>query len=369
MERQEKKEFREKMKRRRDEIPVQERKAADEKRNERILSWRRYREAELLLFYVSCRSEADTLYLIQKAMEEGRRVAVPKVEGTEMKFYRITSFSQLCEGYRGILEPDAQTAEAVRWEEYPEEKVLLFVPGCAFDKTGGRMGYGGGFYDRFTEAHPKFYRAAPAFAAQLAEKVPCEAHDKKVQCIITEEEIIEVKEAAEKETIEAGEAIKEDKEAETYGARAEKAMELFLEGYNCTQAVVLAFADYYEESPETLATMVSSFGGGMGRLREVCGAVSGMFFVAGRLYGYSDPKAKERKAELYARIQELAGRFREKNGAIVCRELLGLKEKVSVPVPEERTKEYYKKRPCPRIIGDAAEILDQYISDNPPRKN
>lgn len=366
MEQQEKKEFRKEMQRRRDEIPLQERKAADEKRNARILSWRRYREAELLLFYVSCRSEADTLYLIQKALEEGRSVAVPKVEGTEIRFYRITSFLQLHEGYRGILEPDTQTARPVCRKDYPGEKGLLFVPGCAFDRTGGRMGYGGGFYDRFIEAYPELYRAAPAFEAQLVEKVPCEAHDKKVQSIITEGEIIEAEETMEKKP---EETIKEKTEEKNYGARAKRAMELFMEGYNCTQSLVLAFADYYEESPETLAVMVSSFGGGMGRLREVCGAVSGMFFVAGRLYGYSDPKARERKAELYARIQELAGRFREKNGAIVCRELLGLKEKVSVPVPEERTKEYYKKRPCPEIIGDAAEILEQYISDNPPGKN
>ncbi len=145
-----------------------------------------------------------------------------------------------------------------------------------------------------------------------------------------------------------------------YGERAKKAMELFQEGYNCAQAVVLAFADCFEESPETLAAMISSFGGGMGRLREVCGAVSGMFFVAGRLYGYADPKAKEEKMEHYARIQELAARFREKNGSIVCRELLHLQEKVSEPVPEERTKEYYKKRPCVELVGDAAEILEAY---------
>lgn len=349
MEQQEKKEFRKKMQRLRDEIPEQEREAADRIRTERVLSWQRYREAELLLFYVSYRSEAGTLSLIRNALEEGRRVAVPKVEGKELKFYRIVSFSHLCEGYRGILEPDVREAEPVRYEDYPAEKVVLFVPGCAFDKSGGRMGYGGGFYDRFIEAHPEFYRAALAFFAQLTEKVPCEGHDKRVQCMITEHGIMEAEEAMEEKK---------------YGARAERAMELFKEGYNCTQAVVLAFADYYEESPETLAAMVCSFGGGMGRLREVCGAVSGMFFVAGKIYGYSDPKAREEKAEHYARVQELAGKFREKNGAIVCRELLNLKEKVSVPVPEERTKEYYKKRPCVEMIGDAAEIIDRYISEH-----
>ncbi|MBQ9767854.1 MAG: C_GCAxxG_C_C family protein [Lachnospiraceae bacterium] len=150
-------------------------------------------------------------------------------------------------------------------------------------------------------------------------------------------------------------------EGNEYGARAVKAMKLFKEGYNCAQAVVLAYADYFEESPETLAAMISSFGGGMGRLREVCGAVSGMFFVAGKLYGYADPKAGKEKMDHYARIQELAASFRERNGSIVCRELLGLQEKVSAPIPEERTTEYYKKRPCVELVAEAAEILERYI--------
>ena len=149
----------------------------------------------------------------------------------------------------------------------------------------------------------------------------------------------------------------------TYGARGTRAKELFLEGYNCAQAVVLAYEDFFEESPETLAQTVSAFGGGMGRLREVCGSVSGMFFVLSKLYGYGDPKEKDGKLDLYARVQELAARFRERNGSIVCRELLGLSEKVSVPVPEERTAEYYKKRPCPDIIADAADVLEEYLRE------
>lgn len=148
-----------------------------------------------------------------------------------------------------------------------------------------------------------------------------------------------------------------------YGARGKRAKELFLEGYNCAQAVVLAYEDYFEERPESLAQFVSAFGGGMGRLREVCGSVSGMFFVLSKLYGYADPKEKEGKIELYARVQELAARFRERNGSIVCRELLGLQEKVSAPMPEERTTEYYKKRPCPDLIADAADILEQYLKE------
>ncbi len=104
----------------------------------------------------------------------------------------------------------------------------------------------------------------------------------------------------------------------------------------------------------------------MGRLREVCGSVSGMFMVAGLLYGYDGPETGAPKAELYARIQELASRFEAKNGSIVCREILGLGVGHDSPAPEARTPEYYRKRPCPEIIGDAAEILDEYIRDNPP---
>lgn len=148
-------------------------------------------------------------------------------------------------------------------------------------------------------------------------------------------------------------------------SRREKAESLFLEGYNCSQAVVLAFEDLLPYDRETLACLSSSFGGGMGRLREVCGSVSGMFMVAGFLYGYDDPKSKEAKAEHYARIQKLAAEFEAQNGSIVCRELLGLTEKKQAPVPEERTAEYYKKRPCKSLIGMAAEIMDNYIKEYP----
>lgn len=147
---------------------------------------------------------------------------------------------------------------------------------------------------------------------------------------------------------------------------AQKAMDLFKEGYNCSQAVFLAFADQYSMDRETVLRLSSSFGGGMGRLRQVCGGVSGMFLVAGILYGYDSPKDKEGKAEHYGRIQELARQFEAENGSIVCRELLGLgknaTEKYS-PVPEERTEEYYKKRPCVRLIGMAAAIMEGYIRE------
>ena len=149
-------------------------------------------------------------------------------------------------------------------------------------------------------------------------------------------------------------------------AHAEKARNYFLQGYNCSQAVFLAFADLTGIDEKTALLLSSSFGGGMGRMREVCGAVSGMFMAAGLLYGYTDPKAKDEKAEHYKRIQELAAAFKERNGSIICRDLLGgLTEENKTHIPDERTAEYYKKRPCARMVEDAAEILDGYIRDNP----
>ncbi len=145
--------------------------------------------------------------------------------------------------------------------------------------------------------------------------------------------------------------------------RREMAMANFMKGYNCSQSVVLAFADMLPVNESDLLKMASSFGGGMGRLREVCGSVSGMFIVIGLLYGYDGPETGQVKAEHYKRVQELAHRFEEKHGSIVCRELLGLNVKREAPTPEARTKEYYKKRPCPEIIGDAAEILEEYIKE------
>ena len=147
--------------------------------------------------------------------------------------------------------------------------------------------------------------------------------------------------------------------------RREVAMENFKKGYNCSQSIVLAFADMLPVDRTMLLRMASSFGGGMGRLREVCGAVSGMFMIAGLLYGYDGPETGQIKADHYAGIQELAHRFEEKHGTIICREMLGLAIRHDVPVPEARTAEYYRKRPCSEIIGDAAEILEQYIMEHP----
>ena len=111
--------------------------------------------------------------------------------------------------------------------------------------------------------------------------------------------------------------------------RKEKAMNYFLEGYNCSQSVVLAFEDRLEMEPDQLARLSSAFGGGMGRLREVCGSVSGMFIVLGILYGYDDPKEFEGKKVLYERVQELAHRFEAVNGSIVYLHLYGHRRTVT----------------------------------------
>ncbi|MDE6887377.1 MAG: C-GCAxxG-C-C family protein [Eubacterium sp.] len=146
--------------------------------------------------------------------------------------------------------------------------------------------------------------------------------------------------------------------------KGEQAKAFFKEGYNCSQAVALAFCDEIGIERRKLLQMVSSFGGGMGRLREVCGAVSGMFFVAGALYGYDDPKDTQAKKEHYARIQELAAQFQAETGSIVCRELLGLEGRDHSPVPSERTAEYYKKRPCQEMVAIAARLMETYIADH-----
>ena len=144
---------------------------------------------------------------------------------------------------------------------------------------------------------------------------------------------------------------------------AKRARELFLEGYNCAQAVTCAFDDLTGLDRETAARLSSSFGGGMGRLREVCGTVSGALLVLGMLCGYSDPKDPAAKIEHYHLVQEFARRFREINGTIICRELLaGVKTKPGNE-PEERTAEYYATRPCLRHAGEAAAIVEEMLKE------
>jgi C_GCAxxG_C_C family probable redox protein len=139
------------------------------------------------------------------------------------------------------------------------------------------------------------------------------------------------------------------------------AVKLFREGYNCSQAILGVYCDKLNLDFKTAIKLSSSFGGGMGRLREVCGAVSSMFMIAGLKYGYTDPKNISLKQKHYELIQKLAERFKDKNGSIICRELLVLNLHHDSPSPDERTEEYYNKRPCTEIIKSTAAIIDDLL--------
>ena len=145
--------------------------------------------------------------------------------------------------------------------------------------------------------------------------------------------------------------------------RGDAAERLFREGYNCSQAVLLAFADVTGLDDETAAKLASSFGGGLGRMREVCGAVSGAAMVLGLAKGYSDTTDAEAKKAHYKLIQKFANRFKEQNGSIICRELLSGVAVKGGSDPEKRTAEYYKKRPCAELCRIAAEIAEDLIKE------
>ena len=143
--------------------------------------------------------------------------------------------------------------------------------------------------------------------------------------------------------------------------KEKRARELFRSGYNCAQSVFCTFCDETGMKFDDALKLSSSFGGGMGRLREVCGAVSAMFMIAGILYGYTSPNNDEIKGQHYTLIQELAEKFKQKYDTIICRELLGLEEKQDSPIPSKRTQEYYENRPCENFIGFAAQIIEEMI--------
>jgi len=143
--------------------------------------------------------------------------------------------------------------------------------------------------------------------------------------------------------------------------KSEEAKKLFRGGANCAQAVVGAYAEDCGLEFDQAMRLASSFGAGMGRLREVCGAVSGMLMVVGLKEGYCDLTCKASKDRHYARVQALAAEFKGKTGSLICRELLGLPEGNDVPVSEERTDDYYTKRPCEALVGLAAQIVDEHL--------
>lgn len=139
--------------------------------------------------------------------------------------------------------------------------------------------------------------------------------------------------------------------------RVSRAVELFSKGFNCSQSVFAAFCDRYGYSEEQGLVLASSFGGGIGRMRETCGAACGLFMIASLETGTSVEGDREGKARNYKMVQSLAKQFKEKNGALRCAELLGIeKPKLGETNPEERTSAYYKKRPCKQIVAIAAQI-------------
>lgn len=139
---------------------------------------------------------------------------------------------------------------------------------------------------------------------------------------------------------------------------------LFKQGYNCSQAVFGAFSEEVGLDREMALKLASSFGGGMGKLREVCGAITAMFMIAGIQYGYSDPKDSEAKIKHYSLVQLLAQNFKEQNGSIICRELLGLEKPDGNPIPDARTNNYYQNRPCVELVKSAAKIMEEYTGGN-----
>ena len=146
--------------------------------------------------------------------------------------------------------------------------------------------------------------------------------------------------------------------------KKEIAKNYFMQGYNCAQSVFLAFAEEEGLNKDVALKIASSFGGGLGAQREVCGAVSGMCMALGLKRGYNTAKDYASKQKHYLAVQEICAEFKKQNGSIVCRELLGL-DKNNLPLkPEQRSENYYKKRPCAELVAMAAEILENYLKNN-----
>lgn len=150
-----------------------------------------------------------------------------------------------------------------------------------------------------------------------------------------------------------------------YENRIQRAVELFKSGYNCSQSVVAAFADLYGFTEEQALRMSASFGGGIGRMRQTCGAACGMFLLAGLDTGAVDAEDRAGKSHNYEVVQQLAEKFRAENGSLICAELLGLSTTVAHrdTQAEPRTDLYYKKRPCVEMVETAARIFANYLKE------
>ena len=186
-----KKKLRSEYLKRRNELSPEQRKAASKKIREWVFANKRYKAAKTVFVYASYKSEVETKELIQGALRQGKRVAVPKVNGEEMDFFEIQSWEELFPGYQGILEPQSAGKEPV----VPVESDIFLLPGAVFDRSGGRIGYGGGYYDRYLErisaAGSVPYLMALGFRCQLYSwKLPLEEHDRKMDCILTEKSVI-----------------------------------------------------------------------------------------------------------------------------------------------------------------------------------
>ena len=153
---------------------------------EKVTALPEYRDCRRILAYADYNHEVITKYIIEAAWKDGKEVAVPKVVGQDMVFYKLTDFTQLEKGYFGIPEP--ARGEIAKWEE-----ALMIMPGVAFDRNNHRVGYGGGFYDRFLEKHPNVRRVAVAFEFQMMPEVPVEPTDISPEIIVTEKEIYNLK--------------------------------------------------------------------------------------------------------------------------------------------------------------------------------
>lgn len=193
---EQKKAIRTKYLEKRNRMEPEKRKEASKKIKEWVFANKHFKAAETIFVYASYKSEVETKDIIQGALRLGKRVAVPKVHGTEMFFYEINSWEELFPGYQGILEPQNEGREPM----IPAGSDLMIVPGAVFDHKGGRIGYGGGYYDKylnkiFAAYGYKPYCMALSFACQIsAGKIPAEEHDKKMDCILTERRVIMPKE-------------------------------------------------------------------------------------------------------------------------------------------------------------------------------
>lgn len=156
-----------------------------------------------------------------------------------------------------------------------------------------------------------------------------------------------------------------DKTTTKYDDRVQKAVELFMQGYNCSQSVFLAFADLYGMDEDMAKRVSAGFGGGVGRMRMMCGAVSGMVMLAGLDAGQTEGNDRKSKADCYAVVQGLVNKFKDENGSVICAELLGMKGCKVVKnsnIPDERNAEYYRVRPCSQKVENAARLFAEYLA-------